>query len=126
MTKPFTTRLNVVVSKAPVAERLRKLRTASGAFSGSIAISIAPSCVSSVTHSAANFSTETPSKVSVDVSVAVAVVREFAFLGGSWATDKIPKKQINASKLLIANSQPSLRKFDRAKQRARFVHCLRV
>src|SRR6185503_7319337 len=61
ITKPFTTRLNVVVSSAPVALRLRKFLTASGATSGINAISIAPSSVSSVTHWLAIFSTVAPS-----------------------------------------------------------------
>src|SRR5580765_3203938 len=50
MTKPGTTRLNVVVSNAPVAVRLRKLRTDSGALSGYISISISPASVSILTH----------------------------------------------------------------------------
>src|SRR5437868_10983076 len=62
ITKPFSTRLNVVVSSAPVADKLRKFLTASGAASGIIAISIAPGSVSSVTHWLASFSTGAPSK----------------------------------------------------------------
>jgi hypothetical protein len=57
MTKFLTTRLKAVVSNAPVAVRFRKLRTVSGAPSGSILISIVPISVSSLTHCAANCST---------------------------------------------------------------------
>ena len=50
MTKPGTTRVKVVVSRAPVALRFRKFRTDSGALSGKNSSSISPASVSRVTH----------------------------------------------------------------------------
>src|SRR6266851_6152732 len=90
--KSLTVRLKVVVSSAPVAARLRKFLTLSGATSGIIAISMAPISVSSVTHWPDIFSTVAPSKGSLTSGMAAAV-RALAFfgpsgdtatLGGSW------------------------------------------
>ena len=80
ITKSLTTRLKVVVSKAPVAARLRKLRTVSGADSGSISISMTPASVSSVTHCAAIFSIVAPSKGSAAFASASAG-RSLLFFG---------------------------------------------
>src|SRR5260370_380755 len=82
MMKSLTVRLKVVVSSAPVAARLRKFLTLSGATSGSIAISITPISVSSVTHWPDIFSTVAPSKGSANPGTASAG-RALAFFGGS-------------------------------------------
>src|SRR6267142_5453573 len=82
--KSLTTRLNVVVSKAPVADRLRKFLTLSGATSGIIAISISPSSVCSVTHCPAIFSIGTPSKGSGELTGASGGLA-LAFFGVSTA-----------------------------------------
>src|ERR1700752_1125491 len=81
MTKFFTVRLNVVVSNAPVAARLRKFLTLSGATSGIIAISIVPTSISKLTHCAAIFSTDAPSNGSGAGAAGAAAVLSLAFLG---------------------------------------------
>src|SRR6266850_6800476 len=84
MTKSLTTRLNVVVSRAPVAARLRKLRAFSGAESASISISIAPASVSSVTHCPTIFSTDAPSNGSGLVRI-ISAGLALAFFAASLA-----------------------------------------
>src|ERR1043166_3477152 len=131
ITKPLTTRLNVVVSNAPVAVRLGKLRPASGAFSGSIAMSIAPSSVSSVTHCAPSFSTDAPSNGSGAAGASVVAARAFAFFGASIGafdcalTGIVVNINATIRPILLMLKTP-LRHLDRAEHRACFVHCLRI
>src|SRR5882762_627536 len=95
MTKSLMMRLKVVVSSAPVAARLRKLRTFSGADSGNISITILPASVCSVTHCWAIFSTDAPSNGS-DLFATNSAGLAFFFGGsvrvstffGSWAALK--------------------------------------
>src|ERR1700741_3838261 len=75
-------RLKGVVSNAPIADRLRKLRTFSGAESGSISITIFPASVCSVTQCCAIFSTDAPSNGS-GLLVAVSSAGLVFFFGGS-------------------------------------------
>src|SRR5258706_3970013 len=90
MTNPGTTRLNVVVSKAPIAIRLRKLRTDSGALSGYISISISPASVSSLTHFDARVLTSALSNGSEPVC-GVGVGRAFVFAGSGVGDAAWPK-----------------------------------
>src|SRR5882724_11575204 len=142
--KSLTVRLKVVVSSAPVATRLRKFLTLSGAASGNIAISIAPNSVSSVTHWAAIFSTDAPSKGSGGLANTSAGL-ELAFLGDSTdraglvscefavrvrrheqTTESRSRREAMHLRLLttecIFNSHSLLSHLNRSKHRARLVY----
>jgi len=81
MTNPGTTRVNIVVSNAPMAVRFRKLRTVSGALSGYISITMLPDSVSRVTHLPAIVLTSALSNGSPTAAVGVGLGRELAFTG---------------------------------------------
>src|SRR5262249_5436195 len=90
------------------ADKFRKFLVASGAFSGIIAISIAPTSVSSVTHCPAIFSSGAPSNGSpAGAGAAAALV--FTFFGGSTGAFDCPLPAVHSpTKLKTTNPNLSI------------------